>query len=137
MFQYNTQEKTTTSGMSYSYNLPQTYKGTTSSSYPCYKNLESYGACKGGTIIAPVPISLIPAIFYNTKPHAMPKKIVPEGQMLYNKNGYQETKMNVNNLKNCGNGSPYRVMPQTNFNCGGTQMDIESHFKKGFNDLSH
>ena len=127
----------TTAGMSYSYNLPQTSKGTTSSSYPCYKNLNQYGACKGATIIAPVPISLIPTIFYNTKPHPMPKKTVPLGKMLYNQNGYQQTKHNINTLKDCGIDSSYKVMSQTNFDCGGTQMDLEPHFKKGFNDLSY
>jgi hypothetical protein len=126
----------TTAGMSYSYNLPKTYKGTSSSSFPCYKNLDQYGPCKDAAIIAPVPISLIPTIFYNTKPHPMPKKIVPPGQMAYNQNGYQQTKHNMNNLKDCGEDSPYKIMPQTDFSWGG-RMDNENHFKKGFNDHSY
>ena len=127
----------TTAGMSYSYNLPKTYMGTSSSSYPCYKNLNQYGQCKGSNIIAPVPVPIIPTIFYNTKPHPMPKKQVPPGQMLYDKNGYQKTRYNDNNLKNCGIDSPYKIIPETSFKWAGNEVNMETHFKKGFNDVSY
>lgn len=127
----------TTAGMSYSYNLPRQYKATTSSSYPCYKNLNQYGACKAGTIIAPTPVSLIPEIFYNMKPHPMPKKKVPISNMLYDENGYQRTKYNINNLKDCGIDSPYRIIPELDPNQDWSQMSNVNHFKKGFNDISY
>jgi len=77
----------TTSGNSYSYNIPKEYKSTTSSSFPCYKNLSKYGPCKSSTIISPIPTTVIPSIFYHAKPHKYENKISNDGLLSYQSNG--------------------------------------------------
>jgi len=77
----------TTSGNSYSYNIPKEYKSTTTSSFPTYKNLNQYGPCKGGTIIPPSPMTVIPPIFYHDKPHKYENKMSSDSLLLYQSNG--------------------------------------------------
>jgi len=61
----------TTAGKSYAYNIPKEYTSTTLQTFPTYKSLSEYGACKGGGIVDPTPVSTIPSIFYHMKPHNM------------------------------------------------------------------
>ena len=124
---------TTTAGMSYSYTLPQTYKSTTNNVPPCYKTLGTYRPCKNGTIIAPSPVSSIPAIFYNVKPHPMPNNVVPTNKLNsleYDYGGLPDS----NNLQGCGKCSPYRSLQQPIYTTGG--LENQPSFRLGFNDIS-
>lgn len=124
----------TTAGMSYSYTLPQTYRGTTTNSISCYKTLDHYGPCQGGTIISPSPMSTIPSIFYNVKPHAMPNNVIPTNKL--NSIAYDYGALpDSNNLKGCGNCSPYRSLDQTIYTVGG--LENSPSFRLGFNDITN
>ena len=136
----------TTAGRSYDYNLPQTYRGTSTTSISCYKTLDNYGACKAGQIVPPTPVTMKPEIFQCRTPHsfkpAISNKSVPDhcefkGNRQYNNatgNGpYGSVGANTNTQET------YRKISisDDSLNCGGLGCGyIENHFKPGFNDTS-
>ena len=131
--------KPTTSGLSYSYNIPREYKSTGTTSISSYKNLSEYDACKGGTIIDPTPMSTIPQLFYDVKPHPFKVNVFnPEhSKFQYINSDFLNSAESENdgcfgNSQN-HNKTVYRTIYQSPYNWGGLSNE---KYPKGFNDIS-
>jgi hypothetical protein len=116
----------TTAGNSYSYNIPKEYKSTTTSSFPCYKDLSGYGPCLGATIIPPLPMTVKPPIFYHATPHKYENKMPEDGLLLYQSNGslYQKPQNYKGNGNFFGHGTnpndvQYKKIYQSGYIWGG------------------
>lgn len=129
----------TTSGLSYSYNIPKEYKSTSTTSVSTYKNLSQYDACKGGTIVNPVPVSTIPQLFYNYKPHTFRvntlnssgKKFSYTNSDFINPMGHEKDGCFGNSQNH--DKTVYRTIYQSPYNWGGLSNE---KYPKGFNDIS-
>jgi hypothetical protein len=134
----------TTSGMSYSYNIPKEYRATSNINISCYKDLKNYGACQAGQIVPPSPTTVLPAIFNNIMPHSMPKNkqfITSTPHINYNRNYHNVNGQGIYGSEGANKNTQdtYRKisMPNQSLACGGLG-DIYSpnQFKPGFNDVS-
>ena len=129
----------TTSGLSYSYNIPKEYKSTGTTNVSTYKNLSQYDACKQGTIINPTPMSTIPQIFYNDKPHPFKVKVFNpmHAKIQYINSDFINSEESENQA--CFGNSPnydktvYKTIYQSPYKWGGLS---NQKYPKGFNDIS-
>jgi len=143
----------TTSGHSYAYNIPPIeYNSTYTSGISSYKELGKYGSCKSGGIIPPTPVSVVPPIFYDLKPHNYEVKYPKRYVVSYNNAPFAMSNANhitPNNnytfsVNNPPNFSPYRSIAQTAYTWGGwanekypsMKVDDKKVFKPGFNDVA-
>ena len=141
--------ESTTSGKSYPYNIPPVeYRMTATTNTSCYKDLNEYGPCKGASIIAPTPVSVIPPIFYDIKPHKFEVNYPKNYIMSYSNAQFarQPTDEQVNQsqffsvINNPQNFSPYTTITQTPYSGGGwtnEKYPTQNNFKLGFNDISN
>lgn len=144
-FTFDSEDTSTTSGISYDYNIPKEYRGTTTHSISCYKKANQYGACQNSQIVPPSPTSPMPEMFRYMKPHPMPKQnirvntYIPQNRDYYNKVLYGSNNSTYD-LANKNTKDTYRVISMGNevYTCGGLGSSIytnPSEFKLGFNDV--
>lgn len=128
--------KLNTEGLSYDYNLPRTYTGTSSSSYPCYNKLAQYNVCPAGKIIPPTPTSVIPEIFYHNSPHKFKVRVPGNAMFPYNNSlyvTYEGSKdSQIFGYANDPNSTQYAQIYQTPYIWGGwanePQTSLESNY---------
>lgn len=142
--------ESTSAGLVYSYNIPQEYRSTGTSSISCYKQAKNYGSCRAGQIVPPTPTTIVPQIFLNLKPHSYkPKVLYQEVPPFVNYN--RNYNRNYNNATGSGpygsdgansnTQDTYRKIsiPNSALSCGGLGSDTVgvSNFKPGFNDVAY
>ena len=137
--------ESTSSGLVYSYNIPQEYRSTGTNSVSCYKQAKNYGACRAGQIVPPTPATIVPQIFLNLKPHPYKPKVLYQEVPFpnYNRNYNNATGSGPYGLDgaNANTQDTYRKisMPNSALYCGGLGCDtVEvSTFRPGFNDVAY